>query len=134
MAKREAAADKLDYGLDADAEEWENVNTGLGDAWPIMEEPLIGYFLGTQQRDVPDPNNPGQTRLSNAHQFAPVDSPQDVVFVWGSAMLDAALNEAVVGDKYRIDYAGERSYSAKNGQPRRVKTYRVRHAASKNAS
>jgi len=111
-----------------DDEEWEDIRLGLGDEWDFEAlGPLTGNFLGSTTQMVDD-------REQTVYQFAPMDEPERVVFVWGSNQLDLAFaadpngNPLIhVGDKVRIIFLGRQQFTSDEG-PRQVKRYRVQVA------
>lgn len=111
----------------ADEQEWQDIRTGLGgDEWDFEKGgALIGAYLGSVVRDITD--NDGETRAQSVHQFAPDGQPGNVVILWGSYQLDAALaDDAVhIGSMVRIQFEGTRPFKSKDGGPRVVKQYKV---------
>jgi len=114
---------------EAAGDDWQDIRTGLGgDEWDFDKDgALIGVYLGSTVKDLDDTNNPGQTRAQSVHQFAPERDPHEVVILWGSYQLDAALaDDAVgIGSIVRIQFTGTRAFKSGDGQPRTVKQYKV---------
>lgn len=114
--------------------EWETLELGLGEQWDFDHDgPLTGHFLGTTQRNIEDKET-HEIRETNVHQFAPLDAPDDIVFVWGSAQLDAAFASDFVrqGDIVRVHFLGVDQYTDKEtGKPRVVKRFRIQLAKRK---
>jgi len=111
----------------ADEQEWQDIRTGLGgDEWDFDKHgALIGAYLGSTSKELTDED--GKTREQSVHQFAPDSDPNEVVILWGSYQLDAALaDESVsIGSTLRIQFEGTRSFKSKDGGPRVVKQYKV---------
>lgn len=122
MTTKTAVAD------DNDDIQWEDIRSGLGESWDLTKDgPLTGYYLGSQEQEIQDKQT-GELRKTLAHQFAPHEQPDAVVFVWGSAQLDKALTGELiaVGDLVRLTFLGVDQYTDKvTGAPRMVKRYRV---------
>lgn len=118
-------------GDDADGDEWETIPTGsLGEEWDFEHDgPLIGHYLGSRTVET----RKLESGEATAHLFAPVRDPESVVFLWESADLRGAFDgdKIRMGDKVRVTYLGERAFTADNGQPRRIKQYRVEAAKIK---
>lgn len=123
MAKNETAAPVGDQ-----SEEWDDIRVGLGEEWDFRDGPLVGNFLGTTTQEIEDKQTREQ-RTVNVHQFAPVDNPDVIVFLWGSSELDAAMASDLVrqGDKMRITFLGIDQFTSDDG-PRQIKRYRVQAA------
>jgi len=111
-------------------EEWEEVRVGLGKEWEFTnDKPLVGIYLALERVELPnDPERDDAT----VHQFLLTDESGEIVFLWGSHNLDAALTEIGAGDKVRITYLGRESFTSEDG-PRQIKRYRVQKAVSKSA-
>lgn len=111
-------------------EEWEDIQVGLGEEWDVESDgPITGLFMGMETLDVPDANNPGEIRATNAYRIEVQGSDETPNrFVWGSYNLDLAMQEIQVGDKVRISFVGRNSFKGKDGRPQTVKTYRVQRA------
>lgn len=101
---------------------WEDVQTGLGDEWPIEEQPLIGSFLGMSTKEL---TNEDGTRMQSIYQFAPEDEPDRIAFIWGSYQLDEAFREIERGTICKVTFTGRRQFKSDDGKPRQVKNYRV---------
>lgn len=103
--------------------EWEALNLGLGDEWDFETEgTLDANYLGSTTAEVPDRQN--GTRSTYVHQFAPIDEPDVIRFVWGSYSLDSAFidNDLIrVGDRVRVEYLGKRAIKDGAQQIRRYK-------------
>jgi hypothetical protein len=117
----------------ADNDEWETIPTGsLGNEWDFDRDgALIGNYLGSRTVETAKLESGEAT----AHLFAPIGDPESVVFLWESADLAGAFRVdgdgtslIRVGDKVRVTFLGERAFTAANGQPRRIKQYRVEAA------
>lgn len=116
----------------ADNGEWETINTGsIGEEWSFHDGPLIGHYLGARTVETPKL----ESGTATAHQFAPIDRPESIVFLWESADLagafavgDDGTSLIRVGDKIRVTFLGERAFTSADGQPRRIKQYRVEAA------
>lgn len=106
--------------------EWETIPTGsLGNEWSFHDGPLVGHYLGSRVVET--------TKVDSgeavAHQFAPLDNPDDIVFLWESHDLSALSGEMIrVGDLIRVSFLGERAFTSKDGQPRRIKQYKIEAA------
>lgn len=117
---------------DETPEEWEDIRIGLGDEWDFERDgPLVGRYVATiPDFVVPDMQSrePGATRTTNVYQFEPDSDSTDtgLVFVWGSAQLDAAFQseEVRIGDRMRLSYLGVDQFNSADG-PRTIKRYRV---------
>lgn len=115
-----------------DNDEWEAIPTGsLGEEWNFDHGPLIGFYLGSRTVQTPKVESGEAT----AHQFAPTDDANAIIFLWESADLAGAFKVdgdgtslIRVGDKVRVSYLGERAFTAADGKPRRIKQYRVEAA------
>lgn len=110
----------------ADAPQWEDVRTGLGDEWPIEDRPLDGNFLGMSTKELTGAD--GKERVQSIYQFAPMDAPDTIVFLWGSYQLDEAFREIERGTRCRVTFNGIRQFKDDKGGPRQVKNYRVQIA------
>lgn len=120
MAKNSVA----DLPVD-DSGEWEDIKVGLGEEWDTeIDGPITGTFMGMETLDVPDDNNPGSTRETNAYRIDVADSDLPNRFVWGSYNLDQAMKEIEVGDTVRIAFIGRNTFKGDRG-PQTVKTFRV---------
>ena len=118
-----------------DTNEWEEVTTGLGNEWDFEKGPLVGIYQGTKEvaikEDKQQTNDDGTKRTTAlAHTFATVGDGE-LVFVWGSALLDEAFTEIGFDDKVRVEFQGRENFSGGDGKPRQVKRFRV-HKAKKN--
>lgn len=102
---------------------WEDVRTGLGDEWPIENEPLVGSFLGMSTKELTGAD--GQDRVQSIYQFAPENEPDHIVFIWGSYQLDEAFRDIESGTLCRVTFNGIRQFKDDKGGPRQVKNYRV---------
>lgn len=125
----EMAKSPVDDTTAAPEDEWERIALGLGEEWDFHNGPLIGNYLGTTTVTAENKNprpGEGSTREVPVHQFAPVDDPSGIVFLWGSSELDNAFNSDLVriGDKVRINYLGKSEFNGQNG-PQNIKRYRV---------
>lgn len=110
-------------------EEWEDIKVGLGEEWDTEENgPIVGIFMGMETLEVPDANNPGQKRATNAYRIEVATDENPNRFVWGSYNLDLAMAEIEVGNKVRISFVGRNSFKGSDGRPQTVKTYRVQRA------
>lgn len=111
-----------------DGDEWETIPTGsLGEEWDFERNgALVGNFIGSREVET----QKIESGRATAYQFAPVADPDAIVFVWGSAEIEAAFTSDLirVGDKVRITYLGERAFTAADGKPRRIKQYKVEAA------
>lgn len=104
---------------DALEEEWETVQTGLGSAYdPEIKGPLVGDYIGSTSKLIND-------RDQTVHQFAPVDDPSAVYFIWGGYELDEAMSNIDRGTRCRVSFAGRDQFKAKDGKPRQIKHYKV---------
>lgn len=112
----------------AEAEEWEEIRTGLGTEWDFVNGPLVGNYVGTTTQDIEDKRTQ-ETRVVNVYQFAPEDDPSSLVFVWGSSELDAAMadDRIRIGDRMRIIFLGIEQFAGDDG-PRQIKRYRVQYS------
>lgn len=114
---------------DYNPEEWDDVRVGMGEELELSEgQSFRGYFLGMTTQDITDKAT-GEIRPTNAYQFSPVDAPDEVVFIWGSQQIDAAMNDEKMsvrqGDELRITFLGREQFTGKDGKPRQVKRYRI---------
>ena len=125
-----------DAAIDADADEWENIPTGgLGEEWDFEQSgTLIGNYLGS--RDVETPKV--ESGKATAHQIAPHDAPDTIVFVWESAELAGAFKVGDdgtslirVGDRIRITFLGRRNFVGADGKPRQIKQFKIDAAKRK---
>lgn len=102
-----------------------DIRIGLGEEWNFEHEgPLTGHYLGQAAQDI-------DGRNQNVYQFAPLDNPDEVVFVWGSDQLDRAFasGDIRMGSLMRITFLGRDQFTDRDsGQPRQVKRYRVQVA------
>lgn len=117
------------------APKWETINVGLGDQWDFKKGPMIGYYLGSELRAIPDLESPSKTRDTNAYRFASYNNPDEIVFIWGSATIDDAMgheeNYPRIGQLVRIAFLGEESFTDKaTGKPRRIKRYNIQRDAN----
>lgn len=103
--------------------QWEDVQTGLGDEWPIEERPLVGAFIGMSTKELTGAD--GKDRVQSIYQFAPQEAPDTIAFIWGSYQLDEAFREISRGTLCRVTFTGRRQFKDDSGQPRQVKNYRV---------
>lgn len=113
----------------ADSTEWEDVRIGIGEEWDFESnggEPLVGNFLGSSVQQLTDKRT-GEERATLVHQFAPDAEQDSVVFLWGSANLDKAMEQIEQGSRVRVSFLG-RDQFVKDGEPRQVKRYRVQVA------
>lgn len=117
----------------ADGIEWETIPSGsLGEEWDFSHAgPLVGQYIGSREVETQKIESGSAT----AHQFAPLDAPESIVFLWESADLAGAFHVAEdgttlirVGDIVRVTFLGERAFTSADGQPRRIKQYRVEAA------
>jgi hypothetical protein len=111
----------------ADGVAWETIPTGsLGEEWNFEHDgPLIGNYIGSRKVET----TKIESGEATAHQFAPLDRPDDLVFVWESKDLEALSGDLIrVGDLLRITFLGERAFTSADGQPRRIKTYKIEAA------
>lgn len=108
------------------AQEWETIGGSLGTEWDFRDGPLVGNYLGSQTVAT----RKTESGEAIAHRFAGADDPDSIVFVWESADLRSAFaNDAIgLGDLCRISFLGEREFTSADGQPRRIKQYRVQRA------
>lgn len=107
------------------ADEWEDIKVGLGEEWDLEDAPITGVFMGMETLEVPDTNNPGSTRETNAYRIEVAGDQFPNRFIWGSYNLDLAMKEVQVGDMVRVTYIGTNSFKDDNGRPKSVKAYRV---------
>lgn len=117
-------------GIDDDNdEEWETLGGGLGEEWNFDNGPLTGYYVGTLPYHLNKEN-----RDTLVHQFAVVNDPDTIVFLWGSYNLDTVLADTEkvrVGDKFKISFLGTDSFrDANTNQPRTIKRYRIQTSAT----
>lgn len=123
MATDTKQADPLD-GI-----EWENLPGGsLGDEWDFERDgALIAHFVGMQDVETQKVESGHATAL----QFAPVNDPDRIVFVWQSSELsqfsegDDGFPLVRTGDIVKIQYLGRDQFSGTDGKPRQIKRYRV---------
>ena len=109
----------------ADSGEWEDIKVGLGEEWDVeVDGPITGTFMGMETIDVPDSNNPGAMRATNAYRIEVAEDEQPNRFVWGSYNLDLAMQAIEVGDQVRITFVGRNTFKGDKG-PQTVKTFRV---------
>ena len=109
---------------DALEEEWETVQTGLGQSYdPETKGPLVGDYLGSTSKLIED-------RDQTVHQFSPVNEPDMIYFIWGGYELDEAMSKITQGTRCRISFAGRDQFKAKDGKPRQIKHYKVQTAKS----
>lgn len=134
MAKNETAPIASAVQAFGDDIQWQNVSAGFGDQWDFeIDGPLVGHYIGSVETTLPDSNNPGQMRTSWVHQFAPMDDPDTVVFVWGSHNLDAAFrgydadgNDLIpLGTLVRVVWRGKKEMKGKGGKTVNVYTVQV---------
>lgn len=110
-------------------DEWDEIRIGIGEEYELKpDETFIGNYLGSVEQDITDKKTK-ELRKTKAHQFAPIENPQEVVFLWGSANLDRALESDLIaiGDTLAVTYLGKDDFNDKTtGEPRVAKRYRVR--------
>jgi hypothetical protein len=117
----------------ADTDEWDEVTTGLGTEWDFDKDGvLVAIYQGTKEVAIAEEkqqtNEDGSKRThALAHTFATVSSGE-LVFVWGSALLDEAFTEIGFDDKVKVEFQGRENFTAGDGKPRQVKRYRVHKA------
>lgn len=110
-----------------ESDEWETVGGSLGQEHDFRGGPLVGFYLGAQTvatRKV-------ESGEATAHRFADINDPESIIFVWESADLRSAFtgtDAIALGDKVRIAFLGEREFTSDDGQPRRIKQYRVQRS------
>lgn len=109
---------------------WETLRTGLGTEWDFSTGPIEGIFVEMVTMPVRDWNSddPTATRDANAFLFA-IDGDEPTHFVWGSAEIDKAMEQANPGDRIRISFLGVERFTGENG-PQQIKRYRVQRAMS----
>lgn len=116
-----AVAENAANGVD----EWETVNTGsIGEEWDFTRDgPLVGNFLGLRTVETTKVESGEATAI----QFAPIDRPDEIVFVWQSADLMAFSDSDMftIGDRVRINFLGIKQFTGADGKPRQLKQYRV---------
>jgi hypothetical protein len=110
----------------SEEEEWEEVQSGLGEQWDFEAGPMIGYMIGKFPIELPEKswtkNDDGSIRkVADAWKFALRDTGEEV-FIWDSFQLSEALTNPGSGDLVRISFDGYREFD--NGR-RRVKKYKV---------
>jgi hypothetical protein len=113
----------------ADNDGWDTLNSGsIGTEWDFERETVLtGHFLGLRTVET----TKIESGTATAIQIAPLDSPDDIFFVWLSADLKAFEMDndgtALVrqGDLVRITYLGRKSFVGADGKPRQIKQYKV---------
>lgn len=104
---------------------WETLRTGLGREWDFDKEgPLVGHWVGIEEVPV----EASDRKTARAHTFAVIPTGE-MVFVWSSYELEAALEQAGTGDKLRIQFLGRDSFTGDDG-PRQVKRFKVQRATA----
>lgn len=108
----------------AAADEWEDVQIGLGREWDFDKNgALIAYYV--DKTSVPLEDDADRTEAA-ARIFALEDTGEQV-FLWDSYELATALDQVSQGRKVRIEFLGIDPISGKAG-PRQVKRYKVQAA------
>lgn len=112
---------------DALDEEWDTIPTGMGTSYDVeVNGPLVGNYLGSTHKDITQSD--GEVRDQIVHQFAPLDDPNQVLFIWGGYELDEAMSKVQQGQKTRVIFAGRSQFKSKDGKPRQIKHYKVQTA------
>lgn len=123
MAKSETVPDLRD----AIEDNWETIPTGLGTSYdPETNGPLVGNYIGSTEKPIEQAD--GEVRDQLVHQFAPLDDPNAVLFLWGGYELDEAMSHVTQGQKVRVTFSGRSQFKAKDGKPRQIKHYKVQVA------
>lgn len=113
---------------DALDEEWETISTGIGEEWDLETKgPFVGNFIGTTTKELKDSDTESGVREQSVHQFAPKSAPDEVVFLWGSYELDAAMSKIQQGALVRVAFTGIGQFKSDQG-PRQIKHYKVQVA------
>lgn len=112
---------------DALDEQWDTISTGIGEEHPIEERPLIGNYLGSTTKELKDDEAESGIREQAVHQFVPKDAPDEVVFLWGSYELDAAMSKVTQGTLCRVTFTGYGQFKSESG-PRQIKHFKVQTA------
>lgn len=129
----DTASQKRQSIPEPDGVEWENLpGGGLGDEWDFERDgTLIGHFIGTQDVET----QKVESGHATAVQFAPINEPDALVFVWASSELSqfTATDEhdmplVAVGSLVKIQYLGRDNFTGADGKPRQIKRYRVQSA------
>lgn len=111
-------------------EEWETISTGIGEEIPLAEgQSFVGNYLGTTSKELKDPDTESGVRDQSVHQFAPLNDPNEVLFLWGSYELDAGLSKVQQGSKVKVTFTGYGRFNSDAG-PRQIKHYKVQVAKS----
>lgn len=128
MAKDSAA--NVEQAVDPASVEWETISTSLGDEWDFERDgALIAHFVGLVEKET----NKIESGKATAVQFAPINDPDRVVFVWASADLQMftggdSADLIRVGDLVKIQFLGRDQFTGADGSPRQIKRYRVQAA------
>lgn len=107
--------------------EWETISTSIGEEWDFEQDGvLVGHFLGTKTVESTKVDSGEATAI----QFAPLDNPDHVVFIWQSADLMMFSNDDRIrtGDLCKINFLGRRTFTGKDNKPRQIKNYSVQVA------
>lgn len=111
--------------------DWNDASVGFGNEWDFEHDgKLTGFYLGEKGTEVDDNKEASGKRYANVYQFAPREDEQDVVFIWGSANLNAAMADPgiKIGSLVEVSYIGTRQFTdKKTHEPRIVKQYKVRY-------
>lgn len=121
--KENAAPDAATDSTPEAVENWETVGGSLGEEYDFANGPLIGNYLGSRTVET----EKVESGEATAYQFAPVNDPDSLVFVWGSYAITDAFDSGDIklGDLVKITAQGTREFKGPDGKPRIVKQYRV---------
>lgn len=114
---------------DPEGTEWEDIGKGLGDEWDFEQDgTLIAHFIGSKEVETTKIESGKATAL----QFAPINEPDAIVFVWASSELSMFVtgedDRIRVGDLVKIQFLGIDQFKGADGKPRQIKRYRVQAA------
>lgn len=107
------------------SEAWETIAEPYGDTWNFDQNPvLVGIFTSARQVELPDMNDPSQTRTVNVYEITKADDGEKYT-VWGTYVLDDTFSKIKLDSQVRIEYMGK----AEIGGGQTVRKFKVQTKA-----